>query len=266
MAPTKHLNYADLYYTVLNEELGTDDSTVLFTTARRENAVHRGMYEFADLTECLVRVSTITVTGGTGEYDLNSTTIIADGDFLRLASDQPVEFHYTDASSFTQYLAGDDLPQRSVRWLGAVEPSWRDSTSVSSGAQLPTLFYLRADGGALYLGLYPVPSTGSSASAKLVVPYVAHPSSMTSSGDLPWTVGGNPRYDLRPYQRAIIHYAAAQMEKLRRDDQASDRQMQLFMGYVQRYLQSMRRKGGTAIRSARRYFRRRDLEGEDPRT
>lgn len=260
-------NFAALYFTRLNQELGTDDSTVLFTTARRQTAINDGQQEFVDLTECLIRVSTITITGGTGEYDLHSTTIIADQDFVRLAPDQAVEFHYTDASSFTQYLSGDDLPQRSVRWLDTYEPNWRNSTG-STGAQTPRTFYLRPDGGALYLGFYPVPSTGSSASAKVVLPYVAYPTDMTSSGDQPFTVNSSVRLDLRPYHQALVHYAAHHLEKLRRDDAASDRQLQKFMGYVARYLQAMRKKGGTALTFSRQYFRRRRglLETKDPRT
>lgn len=259
--------FSSLYGNRLDEELGSADSTVLFTTERRKAAVNLGLREFADLTECLVRVSSVTVTGGTGEYDLHSTAVLADQDFLRLAADQAVEFHYTDASSFTQYLSGDDLPERTVRWLDRYEPSWRNSTALSSGMQTPRLFYQRPEGGSWYLGFYPVPSTGSSASAKALVPYVALPAPMTSDTQQPFTVGAAVRHDLRPYHQALVHYAAYQLEKLRRDDQASDRQLQKFMGYVTRYVQSMRKKGGASLTFARQYFRRTAgvLDGKDPR-
>lgn len=258
------MQFSTLYGRLLDQELGTADSTVLFTDARRKAGINDGLREFADLTECFVRVSSVTVTGGTGEYDLHSTAVIADQDFVRLAADQAVEFHYTDASSFTQYLSGADLPERTVRWLDTYEPGWRDSTSVSSGAQVPSVFYQRGDGGAWLLGFYPVPSTGSSASAKALVPYVADPQPLTSDTQEPFTVSGNIRRDLRPYHRAAVHYAAHQLEKLRRDEQASDRQLQKFMGYVSRYLQSLRKKGGSALTYARRYLRPAE-RGVDPR-
>ena len=260
--------FSTLYGRLLDQELGTQDSTVLFTTARRQAAVNDGQREFAELTECLIRVSTVTITGGTGEYDLHSTAVIADQDFVRLAGDQPVEFHYTDASSFTQYLAGEDLPERTVRWLDQYEPGWRDSTTVSSGAQTPRVFYQRAAGGSWYLGFYPVPSTGSSASAKALVPYVAWPADLTSDTQEPFTVASGVRYDLRPYHQGLVHYAAHQLEKLRRDDQAADRQLQKFLGYVSRYVQALRKKGGSTLTFARQYFRQRVgvVEGKDPRT
>ena len=45
--------FSSLYSARLDRELGTDDSTVLFTTARRKAAINEGQAEFADLTECL---------------------------------------------------------------------------------------------------------------------------------------------------------------------------------------------------------------------
>jgi hypothetical protein len=258
--------FSSLYGRLLDQELGSEDSTVLFTTARRQAAINDGLREFADLTECLVRVSSVTVTGGAGEYDLHASSVISDQDFLRLAADQPVEFHYTDASSMTTYLSGPDLPERTVRWLDNYEPGWRDSTALSSGMQTPSVFYQRAEGGSWLLGFYPVPSTGSSASAKAIVPYVAEPSPLTSDTQQPFTVGGSVRRDLRPYHQALVHYGAHQLEKLRRDDAAADRQLQKFMGYVSRYLQSLRKKGGTSLTFARQYFRRTTGLGSDPRT
>lgn len=249
---------------LLTQELGSEDSTVLFTDARREAAVNDGLREFANITECLVRVSTVTIAGGTAEYDLNST-VIPGLDFVRLAPDQAVEFHYTNASSQTTYISGPDLQQRTVRWLDQHEPSWRASTGVSSGMQVPSVFYLRAAGPALFLGFYPTPSTGSSASAKALVPYIAFSPVITSTQQ-PYTFNSSVRLDLKPYHMAAVHYAAHQMEKLRRDDAASDRQFQKFMAYVQLYWQATRRKGGTALTYARSYFRRGgDLVARDPR-
>src|SRR6185503_11225469 len=107
--------FSSLYGARLDEELGTDDSTVLFTTARRKAAINKGMTEFAELTECLIRQSTITLTGGTAEYNLNSSLVIPGEDFLRLAKQQ-VEFRYIDASSNVTVLSGDNLPRRDLNW------------------------------------------------------------------------------------------------------------------------------------------------------
>src|SRR6185369_12248224 len=102
------------------------------------------------------------------------------------------------------------------------------------------------------------------------IPYVAKPPILASTDATvePFTYGGQCRLDLRLYHKAAVHYAAHQLEKLRRDDQASDRQLQKFMGYVTRYLQSMRQKGGTALGFARTYFRRSlgREDVQDPRT
>jgi hypothetical protein len=254
---------------LLTQELGTEDSTQLFTDARRNAGVNDGIAEFADLTECFVRVSSQVWTGGTREIDLNSAAVITDQDFVRLASKQSVEFRYTDASSNTQVLTGDDLRQVDVAWLNRYEPGWQLSTIASSLAQVPSRFYLRPDGGSLWLGFDPVPSTGSSAAIKVLIPYVAKPPVLSNSTSEPFTAGGTVRADLRIYHRASVHYAAHQMEKLRRDDQASDRQLQRFMSYVTRYFQAMRQKGGTSLTFARQYFRRSigaTEERVDPRT
>lgn len=249
--------FSTLYGALLTRELANADSTQLFTTARRQQAINDGQEEWNELTDCLVRVSTIAITGdgGTFEYDLNSTANIPGGDFVRLVG-QPVEFWYTDASSRTSYTAGDDLPRRDVAWLNRYEPGWRDSTGSSLGMQLPILYYLRQAGPALFLGFYPVPSTGSSASAKAIVPYLARPAELTSDTQEPFVVNSSYRLDLRPYHQALVHYAAHQLEKFRQDDAAADRQLQQFLAYVTRYLQNLRRLGGRSITLSRTYFRR----------
>ena len=237
--------------TLLDSELGSADSTVLFTTARRQAAVKDGECQFADLTECLVRRSTIAITGGTREYDLNSTLLIASGDFIRLAAKESVSYVYTNAASQVTTIGGDDLPQRDLRWFDQNESGWRDST----GAYYPHAFYLRPDGGSLYLGFVDIPSTGSSASATCVVPYVAWPSASTASTYVPFTVGSAIRTDLLPYHPALVHYAAHQLEKLRKNTEGSDRQLTRFIAYVTRYLQQQRAKGGQTVRYGRNYLR-----------
>lgn len=258
------MQFSSLYSARLDEELHAADSTVLFTTARRKAAINKGQAEFADLTECLVRQSTIAVTGGTAEYDLNSTTVIPDGDFLRLAK-RPAQFRYVDASSNLTVLTGDDFKLRDVGWLDKYQPGWETSTVASTTQQLPDTYYTRAEGASVYFGMTPTPSTGSSATATAIVPYLANPAPLTSDTQEPFFVGAGYRTDLRPYHQALVHYAAHQLEKLRPDDAASDRQLQKFLGYVARYFQNTRMKGGTTLTPAKNYFKRRTNDGEDPR-
>lgn len=244
-------SFADLYTDAIDTELGSNDSAVLFTTARRKHAVNEGLRQFADLTECLVRQSTVTVTSSGQEYNLNATTVIAAGDFVRVAAQAPVYQTFDSNGSLQMSLAGDeDFPQRDVQWLDAADNGWR-STSLGT----PSAWYLRRDGGALYFGLDCPADVSSNETAQLIIPYVPKPSSMTSDTDVPFTLGGLTRNDLEPYHQGLVHYAAHKLEKLRKDMEASDRQLQAFLGYVQRYIQATRPKGPRAVRTAKSYFK-----------
>ena len=246
--------FSTLYTAYLDEELGTDDSTQLFTTARRKSAVNRGQQEFCRLTDCLQRQTTLAIVGGTAEYDLNSTTTIPNGDWRGWSKEQ-LQIRYVDASSNLTVLSGkEDFPRREVEWLNNEFPGWQVSTVASSVMQLPSLYYERTDGGRRYLGFYPTPSTGSSATMTCVLPYLANPTPMTSDTQEPFQVGSNYRIDLRPFHQGLVHYAAHQLEKLRKDDQAATLQFQKFMGYVTQYLQDQRVKGGQGLSFVKNYF------------
>lgn len=263
--------FSTLWNRLLTQELGSEDSTQLFTDARRQAGVNDGIKEFADLTECYVRVSSQIWPGGTLEIDLHNSSVITSQDFIRLAAKQSPVVLYTDAAGNVTEISGDDLRQVDVAWLNREEPGWRQSTVASSVMQTPRKFYVRPDGGSLYFGLWPHLSTGSSASAKVLIPYVAKPPVLQSTDTTvePFTIGGATRLDLRPYHQAFAHYAAYQLEKLRRDAEQSRMQLQNFMVYVARYAQEMRQKGGTALTFARKYFRRNLAwtdEVKDPRT
>jgi len=250
--------FLDLYATRLDYELGTNDSNVLFTTARRKNSLNEGLREFADLTECWERESTIAVLTTQGTYNLNSSLVIPKQDFVRVTADGPT-YRYTDASSYTTYLAGDDLPRRDMPWLNAHQPGWPQS----SGATSPQSWYLNAQDGALQLGFYPPPSLSTGSTAAIVLPYVARPSSLTDDTSVPFTdTAGQTRSDLLPFHQAAVHFAASRLELLRKDTGASDRQLQKFLGYVQRYIQAKRKPGGETIRPARSYFSRASRRGE----
>jgi len=253
--------FSSLYTSRLDIELGTDDSTTLFTTARRKSAINRGVSEFAELTECFTKWSTLAITStDAGEVDLSSRLT----DFVRLAK-TPISFEYINASSQLTALSGqDDLPHvGDVKWLDDNEPGWRETT-VSTTQQLPERTYERLDGTAHYLGFFPPPSSGSSAAMSVRLQYVAQPAAMTSDTNEPY---GAARVDLRPWHQAAVHYGAHVLEKLRRDDQASQAQLQQFLGYVSRYIQNTRKKGGQVLSQTRRYFNTRSRQTErDPRT
>ena len=242
--------FETLYSDLLDYELGTNDSAVLFTTVRRKAAINEGLREFADLTECWVRESTITCSNAVPTYSLTSTLTFPGTDFVRLTADGPT-FRYTDSSSNVTYAHGEGFPRRDEVWLNSEEAGWRSST----GAQTPSAWYLTAQDGSLSLGLYPPPTVSSGSSAVLLLPYVARPSSLVSTAAVPFTgTDGVTRLDLRPYHQAFVHYAAHKLELLRKDREASDRQMQKFLGYVQRFVQQKRDPSGKTIRPLRNYF------------
>ena len=130
------------------------------------------------------------------------------------------------------------------------------------------------DGGRRYFGLVPPPDIGSSESGKVVLPYIAKPQALTDDTHVPFAFASTAagpstgvRTDLEPYHQAVVHYAAHQLEKLRVNTEQSDRQLQVFLGFVQRYLQMMRPKGGQTVKLARSYLaeprRRRGAGGSD---
>lgn len=246
-------NFEDLYGRLLDQELHSADSTVLFTSTRRSQAVNDGSLEFAALTECLIRTSTIACSCNTQTYNLLSSAVMST-DFTRLAA-RGVEYHLVSSggsgSNTLTQLSGDGFPRRDIEWLNKYEPGWRTSTTPS----MPTGYYVDEADGKYLIGLDHPPDIGSSETGTLLVPYVARPALMTSSGDVPYTVGSAVRTDLLPYHQAIVHYAAHQLEKLRGDDQASDRQLAKFQSYVMRFTEKWRKKGQNTVTFVKSYLR-----------
>ena len=126
---------------------------------------------------------------------------------------------------------------------------------IEKAADYPTGYYLRPDGGNMYIGLDHPPRVGSSQLAELIVPYVARPAPMTNSTNEPFTVNSSVRNDLRLYHRALPHYAASVLLPLVGDHDGAARQLQTFMGYVTRFLSMARPKGGQAVLLGRNYLR-----------
>jgi hypothetical protein len=252
MPPFKHL-----YSSALDYELGTDDSTRLFTDARRKASINEGIEQFADLTECFQRESTVVSSHGVREYSLQSTVNISAGDFVRLAKQRPEYQHFSSGATATiTYISGDNFERRDVEWLNTHEPGWRQST-----AGTPRYYYERLDGGVRYFGLHPPPDIGSSETARVLVPYIAKPPVLTSDTDVPFSVastavGGSTgiRTDLDVYHQGIVHYAASKLEKLRVNEAGSQSQLQAFLGWVQRCVADRKPRGGQTIKHARRYF------------
>ena len=249
--------FAHLYSSALDYELCTDDSTRLFTTARRKQAINEGVEQFADLTEAFTRQSTITSSHGVGEYNLLSTVVVAGGDFMRLAKQRPeYQLHSSGSTVTVTYISGENFVRRNVEWLNQYEPGWRTST-----AGTPRYYYEREDGGRRYFGLFPPPEIGSSEIGKVILPYVAKPQTMTSDTDVPFALASTAvgpstgiRTDLDVFHQGIVHYAAYKLEKLRADQGASQSQMQQFLAWVQRYVASKKPKGGQTVKHAKSYF------------
>jgi hypothetical protein len=244
------MTFESLYTSELHIVLNSDQ-THLYTTERRKQAINDAQVEFADLTECLIRQSSIACSCNTAEYALLSSGVLSGStDYVRLAK-QGVEYLHTDSNDVVTHLAGpDDFPERPIQWMSKADPGWRTSTSVT---KTPRGYYLRPDGGNLYIGLYDRPKVGSSETAVIRVPYVALPAAMTSTGDVPFSVGGTVRTDLTLYHRALPHYAAYKLLPLTGDEQGSNAQLQKFLGYVARYSQAQRPRGGQSIMMARDY-------------
>lgn len=263
---TTSITFLDLYGEALHQELGTDDSTRLFTTARRKKAINDGMQQFADLTECLTRQSTITSSHGVSEYNLLSTVNLPGADLSRLAKQRPeYQVRSSGSTATVTYISGPNLERRDVDWLNTYEPGWRTST-----AGTPRYYYERLDGGKRFFGLVPPPDIGSSESAKVVLPYVAAPAVMVDDTDNPFsiTTGSETgtRIDLYPYLGGPVHYAAHLLEKLRLNKEASQEHLQAFLAWVERYRSSVKPKGGQTVKMARNYFgeQRRKTGGNDP--
>jgi hypothetical protein len=242
------MDFTTLYKTQLHLALNSNDTSVLYTSTRRQAAVNEGLQEFADLTECYVRRSTLAISCNTTEVVLSTIA-----DFSRPSKDGLSEFWLTSSgsSATTQIQAGDDFVRRDELWLNRYQTGWRQSTTPGT----PNAYYLRPDGGQWLVGFNIRPDVGSSEVAVLRVPYVARPVAMTASTSVPFTdASGNTRHDLTPYHQALVEYAAYKLLPLIGDMQGAGTCFQKFLAYVERFKQAMRPKGGTHITMARSYL------------
>ena len=242
------MTFEELTKAELSIALNNSDTSVLFTGARRRQAINDAQEEFADLTECFVKYSTVACSCNTTEYSLlSSGTLQGSTDFVRLAK-PGVEYIHSDSNDVITHVSGDSFPRRDLTWRNRYDQSWRSSTTPVT---TPSGYYVREDGAALVIGLNEPPDIGSSETGKLLVPYVARPAPMASSGDVPFS----SRLDLRVYHKALPQYAAYKLLPLVGDEQGSQAALQKFIGYVARYQQNARPKGGQHVTMGRSYFR-----------
>jgi hypothetical protein len=211
--------FSDLYGTELTRELGSSDTSTLFTTARRKAAINAAQLEFVKRTECLTRQTSITIVDGTQEYDLDA---IANADFGWISPQGP-SIAITSGTT-VRYLEGDDLEETSVERLNVEEPGWRgserghaDASSTcgamaarSTSASIPSRTLRHGHLGAAR-ALRGGPGGSERGRGRAV-----HGLEQSGQGSL------------RFWHRALVHFAAYDLEKFRKDINAGAAQLQLF--------------------------------------
>lgn len=248
------MQFSILYQDELTRELGTADRTQRFTDVRRKAAINAGQKEFLERTECLQHQGTVALVGGAGEYNLE--TAFADFGWI---SRQGVSIQITDANNNVRYVEGDDLPTTTVANLNTEYPGWR-----ALAAGTPFKVYVRRDGPP-QLGFVPAPSPAAGETWLALVPYVVTVADLVNDADVPFTRAGTPIASLALYHRALAHFAAYDLEKLRKDVQAQQKQLALFDQYVQRYLGRQQPNKGTRVRLGRDYRREARFGMHNPR-
>ena len=235
------MTFLELYGTELDRELASSQTT-LFTTARRKAAINAGQHEFLERTECLSRQLSLALVDATGEYDLE----VAAADFAWLARGG-VSIAIV-ASSGTTYIEGDALESVEVERLDREYPGWR-----AAAAGTPAKRYIRRDGGKVYFGLYPAPSIATGDTWTALIRYIPVVADMSADVDVPFTFSSTPMQSLRPFHRALVHFAAYDLEKLRKDLARSAAQFQLFEHYVNQWFVKTKPKGGQRVGFAVNY-------------
>jgi hypothetical protein len=244
------MQFSELYGEALNHELGSADVTNLFTTVRRKAAINKAALEWVKQTESFVKWVDVTMVDEQQEYDLDSTGVVSAADFLWVAK-EGAEYAHTDANGNVSYASGDEFVRRDLEWLNRNELGWRNAPS----ARLPQLHYEREQSGATYLGIWPKPDIGASESAIVKLPYVAKPADMSADGDEPFSVSSDTKKRLQPWHQALVHFAAAILEPLRKNYTGEQRQRALFAAQVADYLSKKRPKGGQQVQLATNYYR-----------
>jgi hypothetical protein len=233
------VTFLELYGTYLDTELGTSDRTQRFTTALRKMYVNEGQREFNNHVKCYVRRFPISLVDDTQEYNIEGASVITNGDYLWPSKTTAT---LKRVGTTTLYTEGPDLKFKTEEELNQDRPNWR-----AESAGTPECWTLRSDAGAQYVVLVPAPDIPVGETWTLLWPYVAQPADMTDDTHEPYG-NASPRTSLRPYHRALLHYAAAQCEKLRKNWDGVKRQMELFGGYIAKYEKDNKPPTGSTIR------------------
>jgi hypothetical protein len=249
------MTFLQLYGSKLSRELGSVDTTQLFTTVLRKEYVNEGQQKFNEQASCYIKRDEIALTDGDGEYDIEVETT----DYMWPAKVGASIARTITATSAVSYLEGDDFQFTTEEELNANYPGWR-----SHSAGTPIFWGFRADTSALNVFLYPAPDIPATETWALLWPYVAQPADMTDDSHEPYG-NATPRTTLRPYHDAILHYAAAQCEKLRKNWDGVERQTKMFAAYVARYRADQQPKRGSRMRFAHSYALSRVPQVRDPR-
>lgn len=243
------MTFLELYGNALDTELGTEDRTERFTTARRQTAINNAQREWIRLTDSFIQEAQIDLSADVTEYDLEA--IISDALFLRFADQQPYA-QITDSDGDVTTYQGDNFPRIDPARLDLEQRGWREYE-----AGEPQSWYYREDGGRAYIGIVPAPDVASGEDWVLKLPFISYAADMSADTDEPFALvqpAGNPKQTLRAYHQALVHYAAYELEKLRRNYQVSKMQYELFMGYVQDYKQRGRVTGPQRVGFVHDYF------------
>lgn len=247
------MDFSQLYGTKLDIELASADRTQLFTTERRKEAINDAMLAFVRQTGCTKKYGEIDITDSTEEYNVYDSFT----DWIRHMGNPSIR---VTSGSNIRYYQGRDFPRRSKEELDRLEPSWRSASDAT-----PAAWYLEPNGGELLLGVYPPPDITAGDTWDWIVPYLAKPTTMSLDAAVPFTVGGEVILSLEPYHQGLVHYAAAQLEPLRKNYSGSERQMKLYTSYVAQYLQQQRQDGPDQITMVRSYYGDTQSRAMDPR-
>jgi hypothetical protein len=253
--------FSDLYGTDMTSELGSSDTTERFTTVLRKRYVNEGQREFNYQTDCFVKRAAIALIDEQQEYDLEDAGVITTEDYIKpakvSASLRKYDGSGSDPTDYS-YSEGPELPFKAEEELNQTRPGWR---SASPG--VPECWFLRNVGGVTNVGLYPPPDIPAAETWVLLFPYIAEPTDMVDDSDEPYTdEDDDVATRLRPYHKALLHYGAAQLEKLRKNYEAVERQMKAFAAYVAKYKEDQMPPRGSSIRMKR--DPRRSLRSDRP--
>jgi hypothetical protein len=242
------MTFVELYGEALHHELGSEDTTELFTTVRRKAAINRAQREFARLTQCFVVELANPLVTATATYDLDG---LSDQLFVNFMA-RPLRLRRTviagGAASETR------LTRHDAAWLDRNREGWRDVPAEG----VPDVWAFDVNGGSNNLVFNPRPLVPASETWDVLVPMLINPPDLSNDTDVPFSYpAGNPQMALEPFHWGLVHYAAAQLERLRKDTQAVEGQLTMFGAYVSDWKATRRPRGGDSrVLQARDYLKR----------